>query len=81
MFGKGDLSGVVTKSPQGRHDPSFLGTMCKGEAHGDFDLRTMPSESLQASRVSRMSRRTCLGRLAGALAYLSFCDLIPAAAN
>jgi hypothetical protein len=31
--------------------------------------------------VSRMSRRTCLGRLASALAYLSFCDLIPAAAN
>ena len=39
------------------------------------------SESLQASMVSRMSRRTCLGRLASALAYLSFCDLIPAAAN
>ncbi len=29
----------------------------------------------------KMSRRTCLGRLARALAYLSFCDLIPAAAN
>ncbi len=29
----------------------------------------------------QMSRRTCLGKLARALAYLSFCDLIPAAAN
>jgi hypothetical protein len=39
------------------------------------------SESLQMSRVSKMSRRTCFGRLARALAYFSFCDLIPAAAN
>jgi hypothetical protein len=31
--------------------------------------------------VSRMSRRTCLGKPARALAYLSFCDLTPAAAN
>jgi hypothetical protein len=31
--------------------------------------------------VSKMSRRTCLGKLARALAYLSLCDLIPAAAN
>ncbi len=38
-------------------------------------------DSLQTSRVSKMSWRTCLGRLARALAYLSFCDLIPAAAN
>jgi hypothetical protein len=50
MFGKGYLSGVVTKfkqqlSPQGRHDPSVLGTMCKGEAHSDFDLPTMPVNS------------------------------------
>ncbi len=50
MFGKGYLSGVVTKfkwrkSPQGRHNPSFLGTMCKGEANGDFDLWTMPADS------------------------------------
>jgi hypothetical protein len=50
MFGKGYLSRVVTKfkrrqSPLGRHDPSFLGTMCKGEAHGDFDLRTMQADS------------------------------------
>jgi hypothetical protein len=42
MFDKGYLSGVVTKfkqqqSPQGRHHPSFLGTMCKEEAHGDFE--------------------------------------------
>ncbi len=49
MFGKGYLSGVVTrfkrqKSPQGCHNPSFLGTMCKGEAHGDFDLWTMPAD-------------------------------------
>jgi hypothetical protein len=28
-----------------RHDPSFLGTMCKGEAHGDFDIQTMPADS------------------------------------
>jgi hypothetical protein len=28
-----------------RYDPSFLGTMCKGEAHGDFDLRIMPADS------------------------------------
>jgi hypothetical protein len=37
MFSSGYLSGVVIKfnrqlSPQGRHDPSFLGTICKGEA-------------------------------------------------
>jgi hypothetical protein len=31
--------------------------------------------------MSRMSQRTCLGGLARALAYLSFCDLIPTAAN
>ncbi len=50
MFGKGYLSGVVTKFlttivatrlPQS----IFLGTMCKGEASGDFDLRTMPEDS------------------------------------
>jgi hypothetical protein len=39
------------------------------------------AEALQTSRVSKMSCWTCLGRLARALAYLSFCDLIPAAAN
>ncbi len=35
------------------------------------------AESLQTSKVSKMSRRTCLGRPARALAYLSFCDLMP----
>jgi hypothetical protein len=33
------------------------------------------------SIVSRMSRRTCLGKMARALAYLSLCDLIPTSAN
>jgi hypothetical protein len=28
-----------------RHNPSFSGTMCKGEAHGGFDLQTMPADS------------------------------------
>jgi hypothetical protein len=30
---------------------------------------------MQTSIVSRMSRRTCLGKLASALAYLTFWDL------
>jgi hypothetical protein len=63
MYGKGYLSGVVTNFkrrylPQGRHNPSFLGTMCKGEAHGDFDLQTMPSDS---------------NLLNSALAFCNFC--------
>jgi hypothetical protein len=33
------------ESPQGCHDPSFLGTICKGEARGDFDLELMPADS------------------------------------
>ncbi len=50
MFGKGYLSGVVTKFkrrllPQGCHNPSFLGTMCKGQANGAFELQTMPADS------------------------------------
>jgi hypothetical protein len=50
MFGQGYLSGVVTKfkrrlSPQGRHDPFFLGTMCKGDAHGEVERRMMPADS------------------------------------
>jgi hypothetical protein len=46
MFCKGYLSGVVTKlKGDSRYNPSFLGTMCKGEAHGDFDLRIMLADS------------------------------------
>ncbi len=49
MFGKGYLSGVVTKLNCGnRHKAAtihLLGTMCEGEAHGNFDLRTMPADS------------------------------------
>jgi hypothetical protein len=33
------------------------------------------------STISKTSQKTYLGRLARALAYLSFCDLIPAATN
>jgi hypothetical protein len=50
MFGKGYLSGVVIKlsqrqSPLGHQDPSFFGTMCNGEAHGDFERRMMTADS------------------------------------
>jgi hypothetical protein len=48
MFGKGYLLGVVTKFKWASCHMAatiFLGTMFKEEAHGDFDLRTMPGDS------------------------------------
>jgi hypothetical protein len=42
MFRRGYLSGAVMvlrrrKSPQGHQELSFLGTMCRGNAHAEFD--------------------------------------------
>jgi hypothetical protein len=44
MLERGYLSGVVTAfrrrwSLQGRHDPSFLGTRCSGDAQGKLERR------------------------------------------
>jgi hypothetical protein len=48
MFGRGYLSGMVTvlrrwQSLQGRQEQSFLGTMCRGNAHAEFDGMMIPA--------------------------------------
>ncbi len=50
MFGIGYLSRVVTNWDYGnRHKAAtirfFLGTMYKGEAHGDFERQILPADS------------------------------------
>jgi hypothetical protein len=54
MLGRGYTSGSVTKlslpkSPHGLHVPSFLGTICRGEAQGEVNLCTIPSLSITSN--------------------------------
>ena len=54
ILGRGYTSASVTrfslrKSPHGLQVPSFLGTICRGEAQGEVDLCTIPSLSMTSN--------------------------------